>query len=276
MRPSQIGADRRSALGYRISLSGDTEMASNTTQDSSSGAPCFLVLVLIMMIVGYVFIWMQASLIADLLLFWALICFLITTAFWASATEAAFSLAPTRGEILQAVSQEFLGFATKLEPIDQAIATSGSHMLSPQQEKTRGRLLRKIKRVTVKRRALDGTERDEYVGSLSAFSVFLNAGLTAFLPLSLVDAIAKEETTNILVLGAWDFTFPNSKILVFVASALPVLLLGKMIPKMIGFRYPMFFAYRMFWFGRAVKFVLGWIALGVRWPISSFIIKRAT
>jgi ABC-type multidrug transport system fused ATPase/permease subunit len=235
----------------------------------------FLFLIAVLTPLFYVIVWKQWALVASPAVFCLLIVVLILVAFFASAIEAAFTVvtsSPAYKEIFEEITEKQNQLAANLEPIDMKESLS----LSSDEEKTRSKILSKSKRLGIKRRALNGEMRDEFVGALSAFSVFLNTGLAAFLPFTVVNSFASP-LINVpyplvtvgndgVLFSVSNYGFVAPKLLIFFASAIPVLILGKIIPKMVGFRYPRM-AYKFYWFGRGIHFALGWIAIGAKWPL---------
>jgi hypothetical protein len=128
---------------------------------------------------------------------------------------------------------------------------------------------------------LKSDERDVVVGSLAATSVFLNTGLAAFLPLTILSKVSSDSmitipypwlmaANNHVQLEILKFGITSPNLLVFFASSMPVLLLGKIVPKIVGLSYPKFFAYTCYAFGALMTNFFGWIALGVLWPVKCF------
>jgi CBS domain containing-hemolysin-like protein len=241
----------------------------------------FLFLIGVLGILFYVLVWRQWVLVTSPGVFCLLILVLILVAFFASAIEAAFTVV-TNSEAYKRIFAEITTkqnqLAAQLEPIDQKDSLS----LSKDEEKTRSRILSESKRLGIKRRALNGEMRDEFVGALSAFSVFLNTGLAAFLPFTLMTSsssplihipypVSTFGNEGLLVsISTYEFVAP--KLLIFFSSAIPVLILGKIIPKMVGFRNP-YIAYKYYLFGRCIHIAFGWIAIGAKWPLSWRIAK---
>jgi hypothetical protein len=111
-----------------------------------------LFLVIALLAFGVVFVGMQWSLVLDPVLFIVLVLVLVLIAFWSSATEAAFAIAPTRSDISTAIENDLLKEAEKLVPIDKAITErGGSHELTAAEERTRTKILREIGRIRKKK-----------------------------------------------------------------------------------------------------------------------------
>jgi hypothetical protein len=242
------------------------------------GGRQFLFLIAVLAALFYLFVWKQWALVASPAAFFFLVFLLIFIAFCASASEAAFTLV-TGSEAFAAIFAEITKrqneLASELAPIDE----KDSIHLSSEEEKQRGKILAKSRRLGIKRRALNGEMRDEFVGALSAFSVFLNTALAAFLPFTLIGTsnspliripylFATFENQKLVVTSA-EYALVAPGLLIFFSSAIPVLILGKIVPKMVGFRNPKFFAYDHYWFGRCIHITLGWIAIGAKWAFSS-------
>ncbi len=149
----------------------------------------------------------------------------------------------------------------------------------------RKKMDRRIERNFSRRSVLQGNRsREVYVGSLAAFSVFSNAGLAAFIPLALTsnqidtwlttvqlpdvprlsDWIFDSDNFSFSEMPTSAFDLTNEKMFVFLIVSVPILLFGKILPKTMGQRYPMFFGYHFFWFASVCKWMLSWIVQGVR------------
>lgn len=101
----------------------------------------------------------------------------------------------------------------------------------------------------------------DIVGALSALSVLLNTALAAFLPLFLVHG------TPVGTLDLGVTSLDRQKIMIFVATALPIIYFGKIVPKTVGSQYPVFFAYKLFFVGNWAFWIIGWMPRGLHWAL---------
>jgi CBS domain containing-hemolysin-like protein len=145
----------------------------------------------------------------------------------------------------------------------------------------------KLARNTKIKRSLfrEGTKR--YVGALAALSVFLNAALASFLPFLMVSNPQVElalpwigslflnpEGESICNYGAilcsQEIDISSQKLFVFVASSIPILVFGKILPKYVGLCYPHFYSIYFNSIARIANSCMGWVSRGVTAPVEFF------
>jgi hypothetical protein len=209
---------------------------------------------------AYWFVYRESDLVESWLGFFGLAGVLVAVAFLFSAVEAAFSVANRDSAVsaamvadLAKIEGEYAGLAAK--------ATEGIGALTRRERKRRNRLEKRSTRLQLIRRTLNspGGRRIDIVGSLSALSVLINTALAAFLPLFLIDAA---EIRPVELVG---LSLDRQKVMTFVATALPIIYLGKIVPKTVGVRYPVQFAYRFFAVGNGAFYLIGWMPRGLHW-----------
>ena len=145
----------------------------------------------------------------------------------------------------------------------------------------------KVVKKSQKARAIVRPEQTKKcVGALATVSVFLSSFLTAFLPFA-IDGDA-ELSVGIGFLKRFTVQSPDhpissfintmpwahDKLFIFLLSAIPVLVLGKIIPKFLGLTYPRFFALRLIACAKFANLVFGWLASGVTYLPQVLILRR--
>lgn len=237
----------------------------------------FILLILFIFVPAYVFIYKQVAIIESPIAFISLVVVLIIASFVSSAVEAAFSVASDKQDISEKVKEDLKSSAEKFSPLDAKIAKFGSAALSDAEQRQWNVYMKQNRKAQKIARSLDGTEKNVYVGSLATLSVFLNTSLAAFLPYTLSShsyqklVVIPYPTLKIadsdlkIVWESFDAT--GEKTLVFIAASVPILILGKIIPKLLGIRHYYFFSYRCNFLGRVPRNVFGWITLAVKWPL---------
>lgn len=231
-----------------------------------SGPLCFAFLLLFTAGLAWFFVYRQWHIVTDALGFWFLVGGLVGLAFLFSAVEAGFSVSSKDGSVSEAINPDLAAIAGEWTKLSEK---SGKDIdaLSHRERRRRNRLERRRTRLSERRRVLlmSGGRRIDTVGSLSALSVFANTALAAFLPTFV------ESTGTLSALG---LEFESSKALIFVASALPIIYFGKIIPKTIGLQFPAIFAYRLFPVGKASFYIIGWMPRGLNWLLGKLGVKR--
>ena len=203
----------------------------------------------------YFFVFRSVGLIENDLAFWGLGLILIFVSFILSAVEAGFSSAPGEKRIATELTQLLSEKALKVHESDAEVHEAGAIEQSFAARRKCGAALRSWHRVKAKQKNLDGSGRAQVVGALSALNVISNTALATFLPAFLVHAVATDAPGQAYV--------SPEKMLIFISSALPILYFGKIIPKMVGLRYPYVWAYRAYWIGWASNRLIGWIPRGL-------------
>lgn len=243
----------------------------------------FILTVVAILFLIYIFVYLQYDLIEYPFEFWFLIIILVIFSFWSSATEAAFSRVDDGTDLGDRAQRELNEVIGKIEKYDQ----KGTLNLNKSEIKDRSRLTSKAKRKTKKQQVMNGLGKSEIVGSLSSLSLLLNLGLVTALNSVVLSrvmggdllciptpelfsnslAICNNATLARFYSGLSHyvgldhfFEFTSDKALVFFASSVPILIFGKIIPKMVGLKNQEFFAYRNYWFGSTSNFFLGWLS----------------
>ncbi len=227
---------------------------------------CFSSLCLAAILVTVLFVYWQRELVADWPVLATLLLVLLLFSFWTSATEAAYAIVYTIGEPPR-LTQDLAEEAARLT----AVAREERFIADP------GLLdNRKLVRLVALQSSLAAGSRDSYVGAFASASVFLNTALVAFLPVALVQNPQQRTTLRSFLAGLegygmrseWHGYLSGTKWLTFVATTLSLLVLGKIVPKMVGFAYPYLFTYKLAGPARLVHFLFGWIGRGARYPLT--------
>ena len=224
-----------------------------------SGLLCFVFLVATTLALTYVFVYRQWHLVEDSFGFAILVIVLIGLAFLFSSVEAGFSVSNRDPSVSDALNPELAALAQQFAPLAEKGA-GGIDALTPKERRHRNRLERRSENLAEMRRILLGNSgrRIDIVGSLSALSVIVNTALAAFLP-----GFLASSTPFGLPLGAGELD--GGKMLIFVGSALPIIYFGKIIPKTVGLKFPVRFAYRLYRVGNFSFFLIGWMPRGLNW-----------
>jgi len=211
----------------------------------------------------YYLVFEQWYLVSSTGLFVVLVLVFVSLSFYCSASETAFATAHTDKRIQAKLSDETEEIAVRYSNFEEIIREQGLKNLSKGQWKIYERIEKDNNRLQLKSASLDETSRAIYVGSFASISVFLNVALAAFLPIAMVaqtvpllpielyvphPIITTSEIKFDLALATFDIS--GRKTLVFLASAFPILILGKVVPKEVGALFNMFFAYRLNWLAR--------------------------
>lgn len=114
------------------------------------------------------------------------------------------------------------------------------------------------------------------VGTFATVSVLLNTALAVFMPLALQDATNADVVTLYIPNLSWDgqSLTPNFReidlsgkfFFNFVIVSLPLLALGKIVPKQVGMKNYKFFAVRLNFIGRFFLLTIGWVSAGMLRP----------
>lgn len=252
------------------------------TLPRARGAVQFVFLAALVGALCYVLLIQQINQIMHPWWFSAIIVLLVFAAFMGSATEAAFSVAE-KSKVYEAVDDDLEKIAAQLDPLEEKIAEHGLAQLDRAEKRELSKLMRRLARVQRKKSALDGTDRDQFVGALAAFSVFMTTGLAAFLPVTLMTPDPKqflripygglESITDGMIFRVHWYHFSGQKLLIFFAASLMVLIFGKIVPKICGLTWPKQFAYSCYGFARVIQWTLGWVTLGIKWALSGVLKK---
>jgi hypothetical protein len=209
-------------------------------------------------------------------LFLILLISLLTASYFSSAMEAAFSVGYKDEIIVDALITEDAILSERYEKqVRDRLPRSGEEPFTYAHVRAVKRHHRTIRKFTEKELSLSENGRSVYVGSLAALSVFLNTALVAFLPAAInstgiTDRIGLPYPTATLNGAALEFgsgflDLTGEKLFIFVAVSLPVLIVGKIVPKHFGMNNPFFYAYRLNWAARLVRRMLGWLSVGSMW-----------
>ena len=197
-----------------------------------------------------------SSIVSDGEKFWMLLGVLIFLSFYSSATEAAFG----NSKVLSELKQDIKERQKELESDAKDLITD-ENIFSI-------RKIFKLLYLALKRDRLlyknlvfsDGIETEDYIGSFAALSVFLNTGMIAFIGFTLVNSVPPDCSVQIYFsktsIGC------DKKIFLFFSASIPILLLGKILPKLTGRKKSKFFVKNLYLPNRLVKFMLGFITVG--------------
>lgn len=241
---------------------GGVAMASgkDKTQEDRRQFSSFIKLLFTSLVMIYFFIILQWALV-DSLPYLVLIVVVFTFVSYLSAVaEAAVSAAPGNANLLQHL---------------QSLDADKLAIVKDTQEKNTEKKTRRLK---AQASLVDGTRRDLYATSLATFSVIANLLLAILLTIALVSQAPEQDLVNIhYPIGIIDvaalsfewgtFSFTSLKGFSFVASTLPILAFGKIIPKIHGFANPINIATRLRYFIWSVAFFLGFAPEGIRWAM---------
>lgn len=255
----------------------------------------FMLACLVYVIVAWTFV-------SNLFVFSAIFVFSIGLAFLSSLTEAAFSKISSYKDELNLYLNEKRAFdIVQRAPVKKEADEFRDRLLTeavrltPAQKKefrlakrNNHKFARRLKKADRQRSLMRPAYTKQAVGALSAFSLTLSTFLTAFLPYSIdtdvfnssqsVDFMAACQANSIQTFD-WlscltSLPLENSKVFIFIVSAVPVLLLGKIIPKFLGLTFPTYFALKLFWFGRVANVLFGWLSSGAMYLPQAFIQRK--
>lgn len=228
------------------------------------GLACFLLLAGGTAALVYFFIIQRAELVGDWGGFLALIICLIVLSFLLSAVEAGFSAAPKDSKVTGKIVTALAARAQNVADTDKAVQEAGADIaksLGPRRKSEAA--VRRWERFKKKEANLVGSRRIQFVGALSAANVVANTALATFLPIF------------VHRLPGGGSLFGPEKMMIFVASALPLLYLGKIVPKMIGLQHPFAFAYKCYWIGTICNLAVGWIPRGLAYLLIKLGLMKA-
>ena len=245
----------------------------------------FILTVILILFLIFQVILPQSCLISNIYSFWTIFVILLIASFFSSAMEAALSVASKHPDILQEVKSLLLDELEKRNSKLEEIKTDKSSILSGSHNKSLNKLKDTSKKFELMEYSISEEGRGVTVGSFAALSVFLNVAITAFLPFALhgcspiervgifYPKISSFDTSKpiYLIFGYLDLS--GEKIFTFAIVAIPLLLLGKILPKEIGAVHYKFFSLKCNWFARQTIRVLGWLPSGTLWLISKLKIK---
>ncbi len=257
----------------------------------------FLLFVVVVAALCYYLVIEQWYLISSTRLFIVMVVMFVSLSFYCSASEAAFAKAHTDERIQASLDDEAANIAKRYSKTEDLIQSVGLEKLNREQKKNYKLTERDNKKLKHKRDSLDETSRAIYVGTFASLSVFLNIALAAILPLAMVaspdsikpiivhiplpDASVAEtkpgaSSGGIQVYVQWLVVdLSGKKILVFLASALPILIFGKIIPKEVGSLFHYTFAYRLNRVARMLVKIFGFIPQAMSWPLGGLRILAA-
>jgi ABC-type multidrug transport system fused ATPase/permease subunit len=233
------------------------------------------------LIVFYFFVFQQWHFVSSTAMFLLLVFVFVVLSFLSSAFETAFSTAHTDRRIQESIEDEVGKLALRYSQIDEVIRSGQSiEALSGSQRKELRRLDKMAKKLKRKRTSLEEESRAIYVGSFASLSVFLNIALAALLPFALQDSTIAESVISLNYISSLGFSgnaitytwssieLGGQKTLIFFASAFPILIFGKIVPKEIGIVFNHLFAFRFNRLARVIVAVVGFIPKGMSWPLN--------
>ncbi|MEM9795074.1 MAG: hypothetical protein AAF919_01200 [Pseudomonadota bacterium] len=232
----------------------------------------------------------QLGFIRDWPLFVCVFLSLIVLSFLASSVEAAIPFAVDDENINRLLRKSMIKYDREWRRVeaeweDMKANPKKTPLHLKKSKGKRRKLEDKLERHYWKQSVLSGNASKEvYMGSLATFSVFANAALAAFLPAAMTSERVDNWLTSFplpdfMKIGASFFgdaprgqpflpmtaiDFSNDKVFVFLVVSIPVLLVGKLAPKIAGQRFPVFFGFRMFWFAEFCRRFFSWPVQGVR------------
>lgn len=226
----------------------------------------------------YIFVFGQWYMVSSTHMFVLIVITFVGLSFYSSASEAAFSTAHTDTRIQEALAGESEAIANRYNKFEEVINEFGLQNLNKEQKKRLRNIDRDNEKLRKKTDSLDQSSRAVYVGTFASLSVFLNIALAACLPLALSSAPMEVKSVVIsipypYVSGeslriAWiDLDLSGQKTLVFFASAFPILVFGKVIPKEVGVLFNKFFAYRLNSLAQWLVFLFGFIPKAMSGPL---------
>ncbi|APG63111.1 hypothetical protein LPB140_10315 [Sphingorhabdus lutea] len=235
----------------------------------------FLLVVGLILFVSWRVIIPQLDLIEDGWTFGILAIGLLIASFLSSAMEAALSVISRDESLSKEVTKEKSNLLSQHTTMLNQIDGNGKGYTRRRDFYSLAKLRWKHLSLNMKEFSISHDGRGVAVGAFASASVFLNTALAAFLPLSL-----KESSSDGLVgiyyptvsfaqssiswnLEYLDFT--GNKLFVFASVSLPLLILGKIIPKHVGMTNYKFFAYDLNIIARIILRCLGWLAAGTLW-----------
>lgn len=209
-------------------------------------------------VLGYVFVWKSRVLIGDGAGFFALVGALVFLSFLLTAVEAAFSIAGKIKTVTDKLDEIILSSTNELAAADVAVAAAAIAKSAKVRRKQRA-AYRKFRRLKRKERHLVGRGRIRVVGALSALNVIINTVLVTFLPTFLLRTDGPRDPAIALL--------PPDKLLILVASALPILYIGKIIPKMVGLQHAHGWGYNLYFIGNVADRLIGWVPQGLHYGL---------
>lgn len=215
--------------------------------------------------------------------FWFAIVFilLLLASFVTSVMEAALTSASKQAKIQIAMRRLKKRAIVERNELLHAVQQDNVEVLGRSNRSNVRALERRSARLSMMAHVVSEEGRGVSVGAFASLTLFLNIALAAFLPFVLIEAseanlkgvvgldlplvgLASEGGIRV---DTWFLDLTGTKLFVFVATAIPLLLLGKIIPKEIGSRHYRFFALRWNCFARFVVRVLGWLPAGALWIV---------
>lgn len=232
-------------------------------------------------LIFYVFVYGQWYLVSSTWGFIGLVALFVSLSFFSSAIETAFSTAHIDRRIQEALERDAGAIAERYNVFDELVRSGTSiEQFDSVQRKLLDKLERDEKRFKRKRASLEEGSRSVYVGTFASLSVFLNIALAASLPYALVTSPTVLKSIGFNIVTSIQFTsgginwissnvdVGGQKVLVFFASAFPILVFGKVLPKEIGALFNHFFAYRVNGVARGLVLVFGFIPKALKWPLA--------
>ena len=239
-----------------------------------------LFVLIFLLVVVYVFIWLQWPIVSDQYLFSYILVSLVVASFFCSLMEAAFSaLTDSHNRASIRALQKLKRNGQRLNKL--MTSTNGMSPKNSEDLAELSKILKKEKRLHTVHRVAVGIDNELFVGSFATLSVILNTSIAVFLPLALLADIDQkllvvdvpEEIRSGSILGfsvkvSPDFSqidFTSIKVFVLCSTTIPILLLGKIVPKIVGRRYAEAIVSRLYYPAMIIKGLLGWITLGLTW-----------
>jgi hypothetical protein len=239
-----------------------------------------LAVTIALLIIVYVFAVRQSDYISDSVLFWAIVLGLVVSSFISTVMEAAFSTVTSSSNAFAlAVTNEIVQHYQERSDFQASLPAVPSRAESKKLQA----MHKTSRRLRAKHRLASGIDRSAIVGAFATLSVFLNSAIAIFLPLSMfaskssllvLPVPSQVATPACQYLGylcqVTQLDLTNQKTFLIATSTIPILILGKIIPKAIGMNFPSPWLTKLSWLAPMVVVLFGWISLGCVWFFDRF------
>lgn len=233
-----------------------TDIPKDDRQEYNVGKPKivpFLIFVLLIVIILYFYIVPLWSIVNSKLQFFALMSTLLFLAFIFSLTESAFSKIDSNNRMklisyFTDVRNEITDNLIELNKKIRDLETEGNNNnYNIEIEKNLKKHEKEIKKWTKYKRKINNIRKfilqsnnKRIVGSLATISVFLNAAVAVFLPWTF-----KNENLLPVNLPFTSVDISSKEWFVFFISSIPILFIGKVLPKYLGLLFPIYLAVKL-------------------------------
>lgn len=245
---------------------------------------CFFTVLLTLFVSFSVFVFGQFGYVINPVAFWIMTALFVGFSFWSSAMEAAFStINSAQNEFAKEALTKLLKHYEDLTALVQPVANG--ELIDTDVEKALEIKTRDGRRLKAKHRMASGVDRTEIVGAFASLSAILNLSLGIVLPFALIDQIPPTLIVDLSLIHnamakvlVTPFVPPtvdltSQKALIFVATTLPILIFGKILPKTIGLVFAGWWISHFAGIARVVQVSLGWISLGATAPLEKYLAR---